>query len=110
MFLPTVTLVIRLNPWKMKPIFLRSSRSCAPLIPVISVPSMSTLPPVGRSRRLMVRTSVDLPAPENPTMPKISPFSTLRLTCFTASMVRLPSWKVTDTSSSSMTLIFPRFV
>lgn len=53
---------------------LRSSRKVAPFNPVMSVPSISTLPPVGRSSRLMVRTNVDLPAPEKPTMPKISPF------------------------------------
>ena len=45
MFLPTVTLVIRLKPWKMNPMFLRSSRNCAPASPVMSLPSMSTRPP-----------------------------------------------------------------
>ena len=35
----------------------------------ISTPSMTTLPSVGRSSRLMQRTSVDLPAPDMPMMP-----------------------------------------
>ena len=35
----------------------------------ISAPSMTTLPSVGRSSRLMQRTSVDLPAPDMPMMP-----------------------------------------
>ena len=34
-----------------------------------SLPSMITLPEVGRSRKLMQRTSVDLPAPDMPMMP-----------------------------------------
>ena len=48
----------------------RSSRS---LSFVRSCPSRITWPLVGRSSRLMQRTSVDLPAPEKPMMPKISP-------------------------------------
>ena len=35
----------------------------------IATPSITTLPPVGRSNRLMQRTSVDLPAPDMPMMP-----------------------------------------
>ena len=39
----------------------------------MSRPSMITWPEVGFSSRLMHRTSVDLPAPLMPTMPKMSP-------------------------------------
>ena len=35
----------------------------------MAVPSITTLPSVGRSSRLMQRTSVDLPAPDMPMMP-----------------------------------------
>ena len=45
----------------------------------MSAPSTITLPAVGRSSRLTQRTSVLLPAPDRPMMPKISPFSTDRL-------------------------------
>ena len=40
---------------------------------VISFPSTTTEPSEGRSSRLIHRTRVDLPAPDRPMMPKISP-------------------------------------
>ncbi len=66
------------------PIFLRAPRSCLRLSFVRSTPLMTTSPDVGRSSRLMQRTSVDLPAPEKPMMPKTSPSSIVRLTSRTA--------------------------
>ena len=44
-----------------------------------AVAKLNTLPPVGRSSILMQRTKVDLPAPERPIIPKISPALMLRL-------------------------------
>ena len=44
----------------------------------MSAPSTTTVPAVGRSSRLMHLTSVLLPAPERPMMPKISPRSIVR--------------------------------
>ena len=51
------------------PIFLRCSRSALDDKLSISTPFTMTLPEVGRSSKLMQRTSVDLPAPEKPIMP-----------------------------------------
>ena len=48
--------------------------------PVMSVPSMSTLPLVGWSRPARIRSRVDLPQPDSPTMPKRSPGATSKLT------------------------------
>ena len=53
-------------------------RSSLTLRAVISFPSTVTVPALGRSRRLIQRTSVDFPAPENPMIPKISPVRTDR--------------------------------
>ena len=75
---------MRLKCWKIMPIFLRAWRSCFGGRAVSSCPSRSTSPEVGRSSRLMQRTSVDLPAPEKPMMPKISPVSTVSETSCTA--------------------------
>ena len=74
----------RLKCWKIMPIFLRALRSSFPDSAVISASSTKTFPSVGFSRRLMHRTSVDFPAPENPMIPKISPTLIVRLTLFTA--------------------------
>ena len=72
------------------PIFRRASRSSLGERAVISLPSTTTVPLVGRSSRLMHRTRVDLPAPEKPIMPKIS-----------------PSWIVSDTSRTARTIFSP---
>ena len=53
--------------------FFRACRSAFGGRLVISCPATVTLPLVGRSRRLIHRTSVDFPAPENPMIPNISP-------------------------------------
>ena len=50
----------------------------------MSRPSNSTRPLLGRSRRRMMRSSVDLPEPELPTMPRVSPGRTARSTSLTA--------------------------
>ena len=48
----------------------RSCRSSFGVSDARSLPSMTTLPDVGCSRKLMQRTSVDLPAPDMPMMPE----------------------------------------
>ena len=75
----------RLKPWKIMEMVLRIRRSSGRGSWVMSCPSMMTLPELGRSRRLMQRTSVLLPAPESPMMPKISPSRMLRLMSRSAS-------------------------
>ena len=64
---------------------------------------MITCPALGRSSRLMHRTSVDLPAPDIPTTPKMSPSEMVRL--MSSKAVNVPSavGKVFDTCFSSIT-------
>ena len=64
-----VRCISRLNCWKIMVISRRRLRSEAGDKVSIATPSITTLPPVGRSNRLMQRTSVDLPAPDIPMMP-----------------------------------------
>ena len=59
----------RLNCWKIMLMLRRFCRWALGGRAVMSSPSMSTLPSVGRSSRLMHRTRVDLPAPLMPMMP-----------------------------------------
>ena len=80
MFLRQVRCMSRLNCWKIMLMDRRISRSARADRAVMSWPSMITWPEVGFSSRLMHRTSVDLPAPLMPTMPKMSPVWTVRLT------------------------------
>ena len=87
------------------PIFLRACRSSLAESAVISFPSTVTEPEVGRSSRLMHRTSVDLPAPEKPMMPKISPLPIERLTSCTACTVRPPEAKFLEICVSSIKTI-----
>ena len=53
---------------------------------------MTIRPDVGLSSRLMQRTSVDLPAPDSPMMPKISPSSIVRSTSINAWCFDAPSY------------------
>ena len=39
----------------------------------MSRPSNRTVPPVGSSRRMITRASVDFPQPDSPTIPSVSP-------------------------------------
>ena len=58
---------------------------------VMSCPSTTIVPPVGGSRRRMVRPAVDLPQPLSPTSPSVSPSLRERLmpsTAFTCATVR----------------------
>ena len=76
----TVRCSNREKRWKIMPMSARSSRRSLPRRLVTSWPSMTTEPLVGCSRRLMQRTSVDLPAPDSPMMPKMSPEPMLSVT------------------------------
>ena len=67
---------------------------------VSSSSPIKTFPEVGRSSKLIHRTNVDLPAPEKPMMPNISPFSISRLTSFTAANSRPSLWKTRETCSN----------
>jgi hypothetical protein len=66
------------------PIRSRAARKAGPDRSVIDWPSTSTCPSSGRSSRFTQRSSVDLPAPERPTMPNISPVATSSDTPFNA--------------------------
>ena len=73
MFFRQVRCISRLNCWKIMLMDRRACRSWAGDSSMRFCPSTSTSPSVGRSSRLMHRTRVDLPAPDMPTMPKMSP-------------------------------------
>ena len=86
MIWPTVMRGLReeKGSWKIICIFFLRALSCAPFAPVMSWPSKQILPPVGSSRWRMVRPSVDLPQPDSPTTPRVSPLFMLMLTSSTA--------------------------
>ena len=69
MFFKQVRCISRLNCWKIMLMDRRRTMSSLGPMAHRSAPSMMTCPAVGRSSRLMHRTSVDLPAPLMPTMP-----------------------------------------
>src|SRR2546423_14326399 len=54
-------------------------------------PSNRTSPAVGSIKRRMQRPVVDLPQPDSPTSPKVSPRRILKLTSSTALTVSLPA-------------------
>ena len=87
-----VRLLSRLKCWKIMPMSCRLVRSSASERVTRSTPSTRTRPDVGRSRRLMLRSSVDFPAPENPMMPWMVPRLMCRLTSSTA--VKRPAGRV----------------
>ncbi len=70
--------------WKMIWTSRRNALSFEPRRLTISRPSKKTSPPVGCSRRMMARPVVDLPQPDSPTSPRVSPFTTLNDTPSTA--------------------------
>ena len=59
--------------WKTIIISRRTGRISARERFVMSTPSKMILPPVGSSRRMMQRAIVDLPQPDSPTTPSVSP-------------------------------------
>ena len=64
--------------WKIICISRRSALSSAPLMLAISRPSNVIEPLVGSIRRISSRAVVDLPQPDSPTMPSVSPSRTSR--------------------------------
>ena len=58
----------------------------------ISVSPRKTLPSVGSIRRAMQRATVDLPEPDSPTMPSVSPLRMSRSTS-TAAFTTRAFWK-----------------
>jgi hypothetical protein len=63
-------------------------------------------PAVGSSMRVIRRTSVDLPQPDSPTRPTLSPSPIAKLTSSTAcSSARLPTGKCFFTSTQSSMFI-----
>ena len=70
--------------WKMICIERRFSRSSAGRSRVMSSPSKMTLPAVGASSRISSRPRVDLPQPDSPTRPSVSPGSMRSATSSTA--------------------------
>ena len=61
---------------------------------VMSLPSKVILPAVGSSSRTMQRASVDLPQPDSPTIPRVSPALTLKVTPSTAFTEAISFWKM----------------
>jgi hypothetical protein len=61
---------------------------------VMSRPSNSTFPPVGSSSRMMHRAIVDLPQPDSPTTPRVSPRLTVKVTPSTAFTEAICFWKM----------------
>ena len=72
-FLMAVERETRLKDWKIIPIFRRKRRRLFPFKVMTSVPSTVSWPSVTSIIRLMVRISVDLPAPLRPMMATNSP-------------------------------------
>ena len=61
---------------------------------VMSRPSKITLPPVGSSSRMTQRAIVDLPQPDSPTTPSVSPSLTAKETPSTALTAPTCFWKM----------------
>ena len=73
------------NCWKTMAVFLRrNSVNSFSVYPSTSSPSIQTDPTVGSIKRLMHRTSVDLPLPERPMTTNVSPSVTSKLTFWSA--------------------------
>src|SRR5579864_6746625 len=62
----------------------------------MSSPMNSMVPAVGSRRRIMVRPSVDLPQPDSPTSPTVSPFLMSRSTPSTARTCATVLWRTPD--------------
>ena len=73
-----------IGSWKTSWILVRSRRSSFGSKEVNSVPSRRMLPEVGGLTMAMARPVVDLPHPDSPTSPRVSPAATSRLTSETA--------------------------
>ncbi|CFN82344.1 Uncharacterised protein [Bordetella pertussis] len=56
--------------------------------PAMSTPSKTIRPDVGACARVMQRPRVDLPEPDSPTTPRVSPFFSVKPTSATACVRR----------------------
>src|SRR3954454_13670254 len=88
-----------IGSWKMNCMFLRRVFNFRSGCDEMTSPLKSTSPSVGRSRAARIRISVDLPEPDSPTMPSLSPLwiwnVTPRRACtpsFAPRDVRLPAY------------------
>ena len=79
--------------WKTIWMLRRSSRISVALTESISLPLNRTEPDVAGSRRSSMRPVVDLPHPDSPTRPSVSPRRTWKLTPQTACTT--PTWRRT---------------
>ncbi|EUD15266.1 putative lipoprotein, partial [Vibrio parahaemolyticus EKP-026] len=75
MMSPTVIRGLReaKGSWKIIWISLRVSRRCKSFILVRSWPNQTTSPSVASTSPMMARAKVDLPQPDSPTTPSVSP-------------------------------------
>ena len=69
--------------WKTICIRGRQASISGPLSPVMGVPSKSTSPEVGAIRLRIIRPMIDLPLPDMPARPKVSPSRIAKLTSST---------------------------
>ena len=77
--------------WKIICISRRSAFSSSPLMCAISLPSKRIDPSVGSISRSSSRAVVDLPQPDSPTIPSVSPRRTSKLMPSTACTA--PTWR-----------------
>ena len=93
--------------WKMICAWARNGVRAGPSRAVISSPPNRMRPDVGSSNRTTTRPRVDLPQPDSPTSPRVSPSSIARLTrstAWTSAVVRcmIPLFTGKDLTRSSI--------
>ncbi len=83
---PTVILGLRevYGSWKTIWMLRRTALRALPDSPVMSSPLNRIEPAVGRSRWHSIFATVDLPQPDSPTMPRVSPLARVKSTPSTA--------------------------
>src|SRR5256885_657792 len=86
--------------WKIIAISRRKPRRCSPRMCVMSSPLNVTLPSVGSSSRITVRPRVDLPHPDSPTRPTVSPALISRSTPSTAWTWPTVRWRIPDATGN----------
>ena len=94
-----------IGSWKIICIEVRSLRMPSPFRPLSSVPSKRTDPEVGAGSWMSALPVVDLPQPDSPTRPSVSPGSTSKLmpdTAWTFSPVRPTGNSITRFSTRSI--------
>ena len=89
-----------MGSWKIICTCVRSVRRSPRLSAVSSVSPKRILPEVARSTWMMARPVVDLPQPDSPTRPRVSPCCRVKVMPATAWTVWLPRWNETCRSST----------